>query len=466
VLHEKKPFLVASEQSGSSDILRIPLLSQGEVQGVIDLAIQGSKIGREDRFDFLESLGNQIGVAIHNARLYKAEKHARQTAEVLRDASLALSQTLELNTVIRTLLDSLAHLVPSAERINLFTLEDGCLQAIATGGFESASNLVNAELMDVRDYPLIWEVVESRAAKLVEDAGGICSRMPVLSQAPTRCWLGVPIQVAGQIRGICCLESNHPGCFTQHHIGITQALLAEAAVAIQNASLYEEIHTGRERLQALSRRLVEVQEMERRYIARELHDETSQALIGLVFALEIIKRDAGNPEAVSSGIAELDRIIAEILDNLHHLAVDLRPAALDHLGLIPAVRQYIDGISEKHNLPIHLDVPPLTNRLPGDIETALYRIIQEALANIIHHAKATQANVRIEVEDGHVRAYVNDDGVGFNMDEALASERLGLFGMRERAEMLGGSFTIRSEPGCGTRISMEIPYEIKDTHRR
>ena len=141
--------------------------------------------------------------------------------------------------------------------------------------------------------------------------------------------------MAGEIIGICCLESDRPECFAQHEIGITQALLAEAAVAIQNAGLYEEINTGRERLQALSRRLVAVQEMERRYIARELHDDTSQALIGLVFALEIIKRDAGNPEAVASGVAEVDRIISEILDGLHRLAVDLRPSALDHLGLDP-----------------------------------------------------------------------------------------------------------------------------------
>lgn len=465
VLEEKKPFLIPPAQTGQGDVLCIPLLSQGQVQGVIDLSIQGSKIGIAERFEFLESLGNQIGVAIHNARLYKAEKQARQTAEVMRDASLALSQTLDLNTVLRTLMDSVSHLVPNAERISLFTLEDGWLKPIAAGGFEPSSTLVDADLMNVHDFPLIWEIVESQAPKLIEDTEGNSLWRPILSRSTTHCWLGVPIRVAGEIKGICCLESDHPSCFTQYHIGTTQALLGEAAVAIQNARLYEEIHSGRERLQALSRRLVEVQEMERRYIARELHDDTSQALIGLVFALEIIKRDAGNPEAVAAGVAELDRIIAEILDNLHHLAVDLRPTALDHLGLIPAVRQYIDGISEKHLLPIQLDVPQLTSRLPGDIETALYRIIQEALANVVRHAKATQANVRIAVEDGYVRAFVSDDGVGFNVDEALANQRLGLFGMRERAEMLNGSFTIISEPGCGTRISMEIPYDISNTDR-
>jgi PAS domain S-box-containing protein len=465
VVGETKPFLISQAQSEDFDILSIPLLSQGEIQGVIDLTIQGAEIEQGNRLDFFESLGNQIGVAIHNSKLYKAEKQARQTAEVLRDASLALSQTLDLNTVIRTLLDSLVHLVPDAERISIFSLNDECLRAIAVGGDGTALNLVYSELIEVSDHPLLWKVVESQAAILVEDTSVNSLWQPLLSRDTTHSWLGVPIRVAGEINGICCLESDRPGCFMQVHIGLTEALLGEAAVAIQNARLYEEIHSGRERLQALSRRLVEVQEMERRYIARELHDDTSQALIGLVFALEILKRDAGNPDAVAAGVVELDRIIGEILDNLHHLAVDLRPTALDHLGLIPAVRQYIDGIGEKHSLAIHLVVPELSERLPEDIETALYRIIQEALANVVRHAKATQAIVRIDVEDRTIRAFVSDDGIGFNIEEALTKERLGLFGMRERAEMLGGTLTVITEPGLGTRISIEIPYDITNINR-
>ncbi|MDD5371131.1 MAG: PAS domain S-box protein, partial [Anaerolineaceae bacterium] len=257
VLQEKQPFLVAPELSGHVDILSIPLLSHGELQGVINLSIQGSDISKEESFDFLASLGNQIGVAIHNARLYKAEKQARQTSEVLRDASLALSQTLELDTVMRTLHDSATHLVPIADRIRVFTLEDAILQEVNIEGIEPAADNEATGLLDVHRHPLFREIAESRAARLVEDTQIEPLWRPDLTQATTRCWLGVPIRVAGEIKGFCCLESDHPGSFTHGHIRIIEALLAEAAVAIQNARLYKEIHTGRERLQALSRRLVE-----------------------------------------------------------------------------------------------------------------------------------------------------------------------------------------------------------------
>ncbi len=461
VFQEMKPFFTVSSQSESGETLCIPLLSQGEVQGVIDLVIQGSKIRKNDTLDFFESLGYQIGAYIHMDRLFKAEKQSRQLAEVMRDASLALSQTLDLNTILQTIIASVARLVPEADRICIYTLKENQLQAIANGGRSPVDIPPLTELMDILDFPVIWELVKNQSARLIEDTNNESLWRSEFSWPTTRCWLGVPILLAGEIKGICCLESDGTGCFSQHEIGITQALLAEAAVAMQNAGLYKEIRISHERLKALSRRVVEVQEQERSYIARELHDDTSQALIGLTFALEIIKRDADSPQAVVEGVDELDRIINDILDNLHHLAVDLRPTALDHLGLIPAVRQYVHGISEKRAIPIHLEIPIQTHRLPVTIETGLYRIIQEALANVIHHAKATQATVRIEVDEDRVRALVSDDGVGFNVEDALSSGRLGLFGMSERVEMLGGSLSINSEPGYGTKIFMEIPYDNK-----
>jgi signal transduction histidine kinase len=204
--------------------------------------------------------------------------------------------------------------------------------------------------------------------------------------------------------------------------------------------------------------LVEVQETERSTIARELHDEASQALIGLVFALDILKRDANNPQAVAANVDELNRLVNGVLENLHRLAVDLRPATLDYLGLTAATRQYIAGVREKYGLAIQDEYMELPQRLPPDMETIIYRIIQEALANVVRHAKATQAEVRIEPDHDKIRVRISDNGSGFNLDEALAKKRLGLFGMRERAEMLGGSLKVESEPGCGTRISLEAPY--------
>lgn len=463
VLEEKKPFFTTFSQPGRGEALCIPLISLGEVQGVIDLAIQGSKIGKDDRLDFFESLGYQIGVSFHNARLFKAEKKARQLAEMMWNVSLALSQTMDLNTILKILIESLEQLVPEADGIGISKLKDGLLHETASSGM---SNHDRPEILDIHDFPLLREIVETQAARLVVDTRSEPLWRSNFFLPTTRCWLGVPFRVAGEITGICYLESENPGCFSQREVGITQALLAEAAIAIQKASYFEDVRAGNERLQALSRRLVEVQEMERRYIARELHDDTSQALIGLAFALEIIKRDADKPEAVASGVVEIDRIIGEILDNLHHLAVDLRPSALDHLGLIPAVRQYIDAINEKGAIFIQLDVQEQSQRLPGEIETALYRIIQEALVNVIRHANATRANVRIEIDEEQVRVFVSDNGVGFNVQDALSNGRLGLFGMRERAEIVGGSLTITSGPGVGTKISMEVPYDNEFIDRR
>jgi PAS domain S-box-containing protein len=230
--------------------------------------------------------------------------------------------------------------------------------------------------------------------------------------------------------------------------------------------MYGEVLNTKAKLKALSHKLVEVQELERRNISRELHDETSQALVSLVFALEIIKREAGDPVTVAARVDELDRLIGDILNKLDRLVRDLRPASLDHLGLMPAIRQYVDGMRGKSGIEIQLHMPELAERLPSDLETSLYRIIQEGLANIILHAQASQVEIRLEIWQDAIHVHINDDGIGFNVDEALENGRLGLFGMRERAEMIGGKLDIQSSPGFGTRLALEVPYDFSDRNRR
>ena len=441
----------------SSDFLCLPLFSQGTVQGLLALSLEGSRIHGDGQTDFLSSLGSQIGVAIQNAKLFKAEEQAHRMAETLRIASLALSNSLDLDVVIDSLFDSVQNLIPEADRIILLSSEDGILQVKANAGKGSVSSGSTSEMIfDETEHPLL----ASPATRLVQDTRDWPEWKPVLGGLDVRSWLGIPIVAAGDRIGVCCLESGTPGCFSVQHIHLAEALVGQAATTIQNARLYQQVRDSREHLQILSRKLVEVQEMERRYIARELHDETSQALIGLVYALEILKKDAGDPRAVEAGVNELNLIIGDILKSLHRLAVDLRPAALDHLGLVPALRQYLDGVREKHGLSIHLAALDLPMRLPLEVETTLYRIVQEAMANVVRHAGATRADVSVWLGEHTVGASIVDNGRGFNLDEALAKERLGLFGMRERVEMLDGSLVIDSSPGHGTRISLEIPYAV------
>jgi signal transduction histidine kinase len=361
------------------------------------------------------------------------------------------------------MLASFKRLVPEADRIILFLMDDGRFQVKAVADKRSDIGFSPDVAYEIGDYSVIREVVETRTPMLVEDTSSDLRWRPILKDVETRSWLGVPILVGGKVIGLCSLATESGPGLTHEHIRLTEALLGGAAAAIQNARLYQEVLNGREQHQALSRRLVEVQEMERRYVARELHDETSQALIGLVFALDILKREAGDPRAVASGVDALDQLVGDILNNLHQLAVDLHPAALDHLGLVPAIRQYVDSIREKYSIEIQLSLPELPNRLPSYVETNIYRIIQEALANVVRHAHAPRVDVRIECEGEIIRVAVIDDGAGFDLDEVLANGRLGLFGMRERAEMLGGTLTIHSTSGSGTSILLEAPCVVTNS---
>jgi signal transduction histidine kinase len=273
-----------------------------------------------------------------------------------------------------------------------------------------------------------------------------------------RNWLGVPVIAAGRTIGIYSLDKVVSNFFTQEHVQLTESLVGQAGVAIQNAWLFEQVRSGRERLQSLSRQLVEIQETERRYIARELHDEAGQSLTSLMVGLRLLEREANHPEALFSAIGDLKNMVDTILENLHRLAVDLRPASLDHLGLIAALQQYIESICDKHAITIQFETLDITARLPQEMETALYRIVQEGITNAIRHSQATRIDVLLEKRDDKIITIVEDNGIGFDPLTVMRGDRLGLFGIRERAEMLGGSLIIESSHGNGCTILVEVPY--------
>jgi len=234
----------------------------------------------------------------------------------------------------------------------------------------------------------------------------------------------------------------------QLSIDVTARRRAEEKLARTNAEL-----------RSLSRRLVEVQEEERARIARELHDEAGQALTTLSVGLKLLERQARHPAALRECTTEMLGTVDGVLEGLHRLAVDLRPAALDRLGLVAALRRHCQIVGEEHALAVQLEVVGLEQRLPGEIETALYRIVQEALTNVVRHAGATRVDVILEQRNGTLVALVEDNGRGFDRDAARAEQQLGLLGMRERAEALGGTLTIETVPGHGTTLLVEVPYD-------
>lgn len=202
------------------------------------------------------------------------------------------------------------------------------------------------------------------------------------------------------------------------------------------------------------------QEQERKRIARELHDETSQVLTSLLISLKVLEETLPSEEA-RARVEETRSLVHETLRAIRNLSIDLRPSALDDLGLLPALRWYIKEYQQKCQIEVEFAASSLKERLPSEIETALYRIVQEALTNTAKYAKATSVRVSVAENEGSVSATISDNGQGFDAQTILKlpwQERgLGLAGMHERAALLDGSLIINTEPGKGTTIEARIP---------
>jgi signal transduction histidine kinase len=280
---------------------------------------------------------------------------------------------------------------------------------------------------------------------------------------PLRSFAFFPLLYGKEEAGILIIASDGPGSFSKEQMLLLQSYANLAAIALQNSWLFDQVRMGNEQLHALSHRLMEVQEEERIHLSRELHDESGQVLAGLMMNLGLLERDAESPALVRSHAAELKRIASEVLDNLHSLAVKLRPASLDHLGLVTALEQYIQEFNRQYQLDVQFETVGIDeSRLPVELESALFRIVQESLTNVVLHAHATQVDVLLNRRNGVVVLTVEDNGIGFNPNQPVNEARLGLFGMRERVEMLSGKLIIESAPGKGTMISVEVPDG--DTH--
>ena len=248
--------------------------------------------------------------------------------------------------------------------------------------------------------------------------------------------------------------------FSEDQLPLIQSYANLAAVAIQNTWLFGEVQSSNKQLHALSQRLMKAQEEERLHLSREIHDESGQLLSALTVQLGILERDAGHLEFVDQKIADLKQSVNDIQDNLHRLAVNLRPASLDHLGLVTALKQYVEEFNRQYDLQVEFEAIGMRGkRLRQDIETALFRVVQESLTNVALHAQATRVDVVINIRNEHIIAIIEDDGVGFTPISPTIESHLGLFGMRERVEMLRGKLTIESSPGKGTAVKVEVPYD-------
>jgi PAS domain S-box-containing protein len=407
----------------------------------------------------LQAFATHAGLVLENARLFENVQRARLKAEQLSNAVLALSQTLNLNLVLHTLLSYLEPLVSFDSALVLLIEDEKYLRTCAWRGYEKFTNPQKiAEVsFDLDVSPNLRKLIIEKRAIIIPDTRAQPDWRIIPGSEHVRCWMGIPLVVNDTAIGLCGLDSCEANCFSDEQMRLAEALVSQTAIIVQNAWLFEQVRAGRERMISLSRQLVEIQENERRAIARELHDEAGQGLTSLKLGLGILERRLGEQSPYKDEISRLKQQVNEIFDNLHRLALTLRPVSLDYLGLEAAIRQHLESFSEKFGISVNFVTQGFDQRLPADFEVNLFRILQEALTNVARHAQASNVDVLLQRQGQQVKLVVEDNGVGFDPHELAQDHHLGLFGMRERAEILSGKLIVESKPGQGTTVYIEVP---------
>jgi signal transduction histidine kinase len=230
----------------------------------------------------------------------------------------------------------------------------------------------------------------------------------------------------------------------------------------ENISLTKALDTRISERGELLKRLLTIQEVERKHLAREIHDEIGQGLSSIALSIELSERSLEvNPSASKEYLQQASTMIADSTDRMYDLILGLRPSALDDLGLISALRAHLQRTMEPAGINFEFDTTDIKERLPAEIETTLFRLFQEALTNVVRHSKAKNVSLRITIENGHIYGEIVDDGVGFDM-EKLTTTRLGergfgILGMQERVDQFNGELEIQSSRNGGTRLQIKLP---------
>ncbi len=375
---------------------------------------------------------------------FRREVQVRQT---LSHFSRQLTTLHDRRQIMRSVVDTAASTLGATRGI-LWLLDDQVYRPAET---EAGAPLVLA----VHSALAVWLGREQRPLLAVPG-----DRSPAVQQLlQLGAVLAVPILAGDKLLGILTLAEPKSGVlYNQEDMDLLATLAHNTGLALENARLQEE------RVAILRRQLVQViaaQEEERERIARELHDGVGPALASLNLRLHTAGKQLRRDQLNVEDIEELADLAQTNIQDIRRLIYDLRPAALHELGLVPVLHDYVTRWGQEHGVEVAVILPTENERLPSTLETALFRIVQEGLANVARHAQAHRVELTLQWEKQAIGLCLADDGQGFDLSEALTRVRqgghLGLWSMRERVEQLGGRFEVDTAPGHGTRLRMTIP---------
>jgi signal transduction histidine kinase len=423
--------------------LGVPVRLRGRAYGNLYLTEKAEGPFTAADQKIVEMLAGQAAVAIENARLYEAATRWARQLEGLIEVGNALAAEIDLPRLLALVTERLRELLDARVVAIALTAPDGTLHLEAVAGDASTEML---GLTMEPDRSKSGRVLARRRAERVDvllDDPEVDQQ--VAARVGARSGLYVPLIARGEPIGILLAHDRTTADtrFTDEDLRVAETFASRAAVAVELSARV----AG-----AALRRVVEAQELERRRLARELHDQTGQELTSVLLGLKAIE-DAPSDAERRAAVAAVRKQVVETLHDVRRLAVELRPKALDDFGLVPALERLVETFAEQTSMRIELEAR-LGERLPVDVETAIYRIVQEALTNVVKHARATQVSIVLTRTRTAFTALVEDDGVGF--DDAAGGDGLGLIGMRERLALLGGR--LRLESGAtGTTLVAEVP---------
>jgi len=383
----------------------------------------------------------------------------------LSQVSAALSDLSDLNAILKVALDNVLSIMNGA--IGGILLLDKQTQTLSYVVYRGLSSECVERVHLKLGEGIAGTVAQGGKALLLEDI----SMNPreaehdLMSNESLKAFICVPLRARGNVLGVLTVASHMPRKFTDNDMYLLLAIGDQLGIAIEHASLYERLIKARERLRKLARQNLVAEEQERRRIALELHDETSQSLSGLALQLQVlIEMSTLSAKHDAEFIAKLKKVqslTVQVHTEVSRLISNLHPALLDTLGLVFAVRHYAKSMLQPLEMNVSVKIKGAERRFAPDVEVALFRVIQGSISNIAQHSKAKHATIVLEYHPDEFILKVKDDGQGFDVSKITDVEESGrgrgLFSMRERIGLLGGTGRIDSKIGAGTIVWAKIP---------
>ena len=453
LLQEPRLTTSLTSKAGMRSLIAVPLKSRDKVLGVMNLADSQHHLFTSQDVQLLTAIGSQIGVAIENAQLHQDVARQLRIEHRLNEVAEKLSSELELDRILPKVLQIAEELIGAdGGVIALLDRESNLI------GYPYLHNLPRklAGVTVPKGKGLAGEVMTTGRSVVIADYPAYTGALPDFVEVGVTSIVAVPIVSGDQPFGALSLVSlNKSKGFSDRDVTILAGIGHQAGIAIENARLYEN-------MRFYVRQITRAQEDERKRIARELHDDTAQALIDLSRRLDnlAISREQLS-ETVIGRLEEFQELIDSILRGVRRFSRDLRPSVLDDLGLLPALEWLTANLMEEDGMETELKVYGDRRRLPPEAELALFRVVQEALSNVRRHSQASRVVTVVEFGEGRVRITVKDNGQGVELPgttgDLAGTGKLGLIGMHERARLLDGTLTVRSEPGKGTTVTVDVP---------